>query len=183
MAQTTDGARKVAAKRAGVTLDEYLARSQRGDKWCYACRAWHPVSQFGIDASRFDGLTSICKTARSTTSKARYQPKPGPLPGRRYASARDEDRKQARGRVNHLMRVGKLPYPNRVPCVDCGHVWSPGDRRHEFDHHLGYDHDHHETVEIVCTVCHARRESERVKQPRTRDSLGRFAAEDRNGKQ
>ncbi len=71
---------------------------------------------------------------------------------------RDGDFKQARGRVNHLVNVGLLPDPNDVPCADCGHVFAVGERRHEYDHHHGYDAQHHECVESVCTTCHHARE-------------------------
>ena len=33
-----------------------------------------------------------------------------------------------------------------------------GDRRHEYDHHLGYASEHHEHVEPVCSACHHERE-------------------------
>lgn len=49
-----------------------------------------------------------------------------------------------------------------LPCVDCGHIRSNSEeRRHEYDHHLGYAAEHHEHVEPVCTTCHHRRENER----------------------
>jgi hypothetical protein len=73
--------------------------------------------------------------------------------------ARDGDREQARGRVNHLVRVGLLPDPNDVPCTDCGHTGT--DRRHEYDHHHGYAPAHHEDVQAVCSGCHHRRERAR----------------------
>lgn len=72
---------------------------------------------------------------------------------------RDGDRKQARQRINVQVRTGKRPHPNQIPCVDCGHVWEPGERRHEYDHYLGYAAEHHYDVESVCTRCHARRDS------------------------
>lgn len=75
--------------------------------------------------------------------------------------ARDGDGRQARRRVNYLVETGLLAAPNTVPCADCGHVWREGEKRHEFDHYLGYAAEHHETVEVVCSSCHHRRESER----------------------
>ncbi len=64
---------------------------------------------------------------------------------------------QARQRVNVEVRSGRRPHPNTLTCTDCGHVWKPGERRHEYDHHLGYEAEHHADVEPVCTTCHARR--------------------------
>ena len=34
-------------------------------------------------------------------------------------------------------------------------MWKAGDRRHEYDHHLGYDAAHHYDVVARCTLCHA----------------------------
>lgn len=70
---------------------------------------------------------------------------------------RDGDRRQARQRINVEVREGRRPHPNTIPCADCGHVWVEGERRHEYDHHLGYAAAHHYHVEAVCTICHARR--------------------------
>ena len=52
MAQTPEGAQKVAAKRIGLTVEQYRARLAAGEKWCRVCREWHPVAAFGIDRSR-----------------------------------------------------------------------------------------------------------------------------------
>lgn len=79
--------------------------------------------------------------------------RPGPAP----KPPRDDDRKQARQRINVEVRTGRRPHPNTLPCTDCGHVWKPGERRHEYDHHLGYSAAHHLDVQPVCTTCHSRR--------------------------
>jgi len=71
---------------------------------------------------------------------------------------RDGDKRQARRRINVEVREGRRPHPNTLPCADCGHVWQEGERRHEYDHYLGYGAEHHYDVESVCTVCHARRD-------------------------
>ena len=72
---------------------------------------------------------------------------------------RDGDKKQARQRINVLVRTGRMPHPNTLPCADCGHVWAPGERRHEYDHHKGYAAEHHYEVEPVCSNCHAKRDN------------------------
>lgn len=72
---------------------------------------------------------------------------------------RDGDKEQARHRINIEVRTGRRPHPNSLPCVDCGHVWKKGERRHEYDHHKGYAAKHHHDVEAVCTICHAKRDS------------------------
>jgi len=86
--------------------------------------------------------------------------RPGPAP----TSPRDGDKKQARHRVNVEVRTGRRPPPNALACADCGHMWAPGERRHEYDHHLGYSPDHHLDVQPVCTRCHAKRDGARAQQ-------------------
>lgn len=82
--------------------------------------------------------------------------KPGPCP----MLPRTGDKQQARQRINVEVRTGYRPNPNSIACVDCGHL---GDgRRHEYDHCLGYDAEHHGDVESVCTVCHYRRHNGEV---------------------
>lgn len=84
------------------------------------------------------------------------------VPVRRFGPApyppRDGDKKQARQRINVQVRTGVRPHPNTLPCVDCGHIWSPGERRHEYDHHNGYSPEHHYDVVPRCTLCHEKRE-------------------------
>jgi len=86
--------------------------------------------------------------------------RPGPAP----RPPRDGDKEQARQRINVEVRTGRRPPANDLPCVDCGHVWKPGQRRHEYDHHLGYAAENHGDVEPVCTSCHAARDSTRKAQ-------------------
>lgn len=77
---------------------------------------------------------------------------------------RDGDREQARQRVNVEVRTGRRPHPNTLPCTDCGHEWAAGERRHEYDHHLGYAAAHHMDVQAVCTTCHHLRDDKRCRQ-------------------
>lgn len=81
--------------------------------------------------------------------------RPGPAP-KPFVSG---DKLQARQRVNREVACGALPNPNSLQCYDCGHIGSS--RRHEYDHHLGYDADHFLDVQPVCTLCHAKRDSEK----------------------
>lgn len=80
--------------------------------------------------------------------------------GTRRTDARDGDKKQARDRVAHLVTVGVLPPANSVPCKDCGDLG--GVLEHQYDHHLGYAAEHHESVEAVCSQCHKKREAKRL---------------------
>ena len=81
---------------------------------------------------------------------------------------RSGDKKQARQRINVLVRTGKIAHPNTIPCVDCGHVYADGERRHEYDHHLGYAAEHHYSVQSVCTTCHAKRDNSKANQTHCR---------------
>lgn len=36
------GVLKTAAKRIGIDFEAYVARLERGDRWCTACKDWHP---------------------------------------------------------------------------------------------------------------------------------------------
>lgn len=129
-------------------------------KFCGGCQEAKPLTDFARDRSRRDGRTYRCRLCRNARSRATYVPKLREV-GRQFVAARDGDVKQARRRVNYLVEAGLLPAPNSLPCVDCGHVWTEGERRHEYDHHLGYAAEHHENVEVVCTGCHHVREQER----------------------
>lgn len=77
--------------------------------------------------------------------------RPGPSP----FEPRSGDRKQARQRINVEVRTGRRVRPDDLPCADCSHVGE--DRRHEYDHYLGYESEHHYDVQAVCSVCHYRR--------------------------
>jgi len=96
--------------------------------------------------------------------------KPGPAPN----PPRDGDKKQARQRINVEVRTGHRPHPNTIACVDCGHEWKAGERRHEYDHHKGYAPEHHLDVEPVCTVCHRKRVDARGELVQVRDERGRY---------
>lgn len=161
MAGTRDGARKRAAAAIGCSVGEYIARLQAGEKWCTGCKAWHPTAVFASDASRPDGFTAACRESRNASGRGRYTPRARPARGRSFVPARDGDKEQARRRVNYFVEAGLLPAPNACPCVDCGHVWAEGEKRHEYDHHLGYAAEHHEHVEAVCSGCHHERERKR----------------------
>lgn len=161
------GAEKTAAKRAGVSLDEYRRRRASNQKWCIRCRDWHSLDMFKRDASRSDGLDAKCSMSRSTGRPKGWHGEPSinprsGRPGPEQQPARDHDKVQARYRVNKEVSQGYLPSPRELPCADCGHVWiSDVERRHEYDHHLGYTAEHHLSVQAVCSPCHRKRERSR----------------------
>lgn len=175
MAGTSAGALKRRAAVAGVSVEVLLEHERRNEFWCYRCRAFHPRAEFGNDSTRADGRERSCRKSRNRVRHERYTPHPalrhGPLPH----PPRDGDSEQARQRVNVLVRTGRLAHPNTIPCADCGHNWVEGERRHEYDHRLGYAAEHHLDVEAVCTRCHRRRADERGELEQTRDESGRYA--------
>ena len=79
-AGTTSGAVATAARRIGLTLAEYAHNVNAGLKWCFGCKAWHPVDHFGADRTRGDGRARACRAARRRSYKARYIPKAQRVP-------------------------------------------------------------------------------------------------------
>lgn len=162
MAQTHDGGVKYAAQCAGVSYDEYIRKIDSGENWCNGCKRWHLREAFGSDRSRWTGVAACCLAYRRArarqlfVSRSRGLP-PGPAP----KPPRNGDKRQARKRVNQLVKSGKLARPNELPCWDCRHVWRAGERRHEYDHFRGYAAENHLDVQPVCTTCHYRREKKR----------------------
>lgn len=163
MAQTHEGAMLANARRLGMGLEEYLAKSAAGLNWCFGCLAWRASAEFDVDRSRWDGRARRCKSCKLKTAQG-YRatlPKIGRMGPPRH-DPRDGDKRQARQRINVEVRTGRRPHPNMFPCSDCGHIWKRGERRHEYDHYLGYAAEHHYDVQPVCTKCHSMRDNIRA---------------------
>lgn len=155
MAQTAEGAIKVAAGRIGLSVSEYVARQSAGLKRCTKCGGWRPRSAFQKDSTRYDGLTAACGDCRRQINRKRYEPVPEgdrATPGPARVERRDGDTLQARARINADVRQGLRPNPNDLHCALCGHKGN--DRRHEYHHHMGYGRDHHYDVLPLCARCH-----------------------------
>lgn len=58
----------MAAKKLGISADEYIAKINQNLKHCYACKTWVDLSLFGNDKSRYDGKTAKCKSCLSKHS-------------------------------------------------------------------------------------------------------------------
>lgn len=160
------GVMKVAAHRCGMAPEAYLEKLADGQKRCTSCKEWRSADAFGADSTRADGRSACCLDCRGSRYRKTYVPHPlAPgLSGPQPKPARDGDRKQARQRINVEVRGARRPHPNTLACVDCGHVWKQGERRHEYDHHNGYAAKHHYDVVPVCTQCHHRRDNARARQ-------------------
>ncbi len=153
--QTTAGAAKTAAKLIGVSIEEYESKIRDGFKWCRGCKGWHLKTNFPVDASRGDGLGTMCAASRNAYQRSRHTPIPASLRkpmGPQPFSERDGDKLQARASVNRLVRRGKIPSPSTLPCHTCGHTGT--DKHHEYHHHNGYGAGHHLDVIVLCGTCH-----------------------------
>ncbi len=164
MAGTPEGAIKCAAKKVGVPLDVYLSHLSAGRLWCFRCREFQPKEEFTIDRSRWSGRMAACVRSRATGHPRGWRSRPAinPITGRPGPAPKapvDGDKKGARARVNHEVKAGRMGSPNSLNCHDCGHLGT--DKRHEYDHYLGYAAANHLDVQAVCTVCHHRREQVR----------------------
>lgn len=59
------GAIKVAARRIGVSIEEYISKRDAGLKWCYQCKSWVSIIDFTVDRNRSDGLSAVCRHCKS----------------------------------------------------------------------------------------------------------------------
>lgn len=124
-------------------------------KCCSMCKEEKPLTAFGQDRTRPDGLTYVCRECRAKRRLALYVPK-GP-PGRRgfLAPARAGDKKQARRRINYLVEQGLIPRPEDLGCLNCADMMLGGKAtRYEYHHFKGYASEHQLTVIPLCSRCH-----------------------------
>lgn len=49
--------------RTGTSVEEWLRKVRGGNKWCSACRAWHPIAYFYEDVKQPDALKGPCRAA------------------------------------------------------------------------------------------------------------------------
>lgn len=167
------GVYKVAASRAGLSLEEYIDHLANHQKRCVCCKQWRHRSNFTVDSTRGDGLCPKCSECVSKIAKAKYIPIPKEVQkpkGPPRLPRRSGDKVQARARINADVRLGLRPNPNELFCANCGHRGP--DRRHEYHHHLGYAPEHHNDVISLCTTCH--HEADRLHDNQQRGSDGRY---------
>jgi hypothetical protein len=88
-----------------------------------------------------------------------------------------------RQRVNSAVKAGRLQRPDTLACVDCGHLGN--DRKHHYDHYLGYEIEHVFDVQAVCSKCHYKRSLERgevqLPKPSTHCAAGHKLERDKHG--
>ncbi len=147
MAQTKAGALKIAAKKAGLTLQEYINKLNNNYKKCGVCEAWLEKTYFNKDLSRHDKLNSKCKEC----SKAIWRFAAINRKNKRQPIV-DANKKKARSRINSDVESGIRPHPNTLYCALCGHFGKG--RRHEYHHPLGYSQNHQNDIVALCSKCH-----------------------------
>ncbi|WP_080407847.1 HNH endonuclease [Burkholderia ubonensis] len=82
MAQTPEGALKIAAKKAGMDLATFIAKSEK-EKRCTSCKQWKDRALFNRDRTRHDGLSAKClgcsrvKAEDRVVTKGRQSPMRG----------------------------------------------------------------------------------------------------------
>lgn len=150
MAQTKEGAIKVAAQRAGITVPEYVSFISRGLKKCTICKEWKSINDFSTDRTRSDGRAARCNICSTTLWRRKS------MLGNKRAAEREGDRSQARHAINRDVRQGLRPNPNSLFCSLCGHKGK--DRRHEYHHTCGYGKEHFYDVLPLCSKCHHAKE-------------------------
>lgn len=101
---------RTAATRVGISVDEYRALRRSGLKYCWRCRSWRPVSGFGPDASRGDGLAARCSSCRR---RPRQVPLITPTAAERdrLRYATDERYRLERRQHAHARKRGVAPLP------------------------------------------------------------------------
>lgn len=65
-----DGCEKSAAKRSGLSVEEWRARRAEGIRRCFRCREWVRLEDFSADQSRESGRSHSCKACTSLASTA-----------------------------------------------------------------------------------------------------------------
>lgn len=97
---------KTAAKKLGVSTDEYLAHRRAGLKHCGRCRSWRLLAEFDADGSRYDGLSSTCVGCRRAGPRQLplIRETPAEYERRRYAT--DPEFRQMRRQRTSLRRRG-----------------------------------------------------------------------------
>jgi len=146
MAQTKEGAIKVAAKKANLTVIEYVEHITNGLKKCSACQQWKKIENFCKDNSRHDNKAVSCNQCRKALWRLKN------ITHIKRKKRRPGDKKQARARINADIRQGLRPNPNDLYCSLCGH--KEKNLRHEYHHSQGYTAQHHYDVLPLCSKCH-----------------------------
>lgn len=106
----TDRTWRTAARRAGLSVEEYRRLVESGLKYCWRCRAWRLRDEFGVDRSRWDGRSAICTPCRKPPKQLRLlNETPAEYARRRYAT--DQEYRTRRRQHSHSRKRGVAPMP------------------------------------------------------------------------
>lgn len=105
MAQTLEGAIKCAAKKLGITVEEYKENKARDLKWCTKCKAWQHTSRFNKDKSRFDGLKADCVSCTRVKTRQNTKGRLSPMKGKQHS--KEARAKMSECRKGNRNKLGK----------------------------------------------------------------------------
>jgi hypothetical protein len=57
------------AKKLGIAPEEYERHRQAGEKWCWRCAEWRPLSEFHKHAGTNDGHATVCRDCKRTINR------------------------------------------------------------------------------------------------------------------
>lgn len=112
MAQTKEGAIKCAARKIGVAVEEYCQYLDRGEKWCFSCKNWRPVSCFNLERSRWDGRHPKCQSCTRVKVRKTTKGRPAAFKGRKHSP--ESKRKMAEKARGQKKRLGKTHTPESI---------------------------------------------------------------------
>lgn len=78
------GVLKIAAKRVGLSFEDYMAQIEAGLKWCNCCRFWKETDKFGNDRTRGDGLDAKCLDCRHVKVRVDTKGRASAFKGRQH---------------------------------------------------------------------------------------------------
>lgn len=100
---------KSAAKKLGITWEEWKEKVNSGLLWCYFCKSWKKKEVFGTDNSRWSGKHSVCRGCNSIKStKSRYQISRSELEGMRNKPCPICERSGKKMEVDHDHKTKKI---------------------------------------------------------------------------
>lgn len=105
MVQTKEGAIKINANKLGISVEEYKKHQLNGEKWCYKCQMWRATSQFNVDRSRGDGLTSRCVICRRVKEHKSTKGRISTFKGKHHSP--EAKAKLSQASTGNTRRVGK----------------------------------------------------------------------------
>ncbi len=88
MAQTKQGGLKIASKKLGLSVEEYLLKSKT-HKRCFKCKDWKVREHYHVDNSRGDKLSAKCKDCvwKNGGKRGAKKGRPSTFKGRKHTEA------------------------------------------------------------------------------------------------